>query len=637
MKRSLILAACAATLCVAGAEKVLWPSDFAELKAQRDSQIAPLADGAMGVTTGVKDNWPGTRLDFKAGTFDLTPYRTITITVSNTTDRACTVNLSVKGGRQGSGPGGSVSLAPHACGDLVSSISSLPWVLDAPLALNGMNGAPVARGTTAAGAGGGFDPAEAASFHIFFSQDGTPRGFSVHRIAVSGAGVPPKVLSARTFLPFVDRFGQFKHDDWPGKVHSDAELQAARQKEAAWLAAHATSPIPDANKYGGWLKGPQLKATGFFRTEKVNGKWWFVDPDGRLFFSHGVDCVRLGGDTGVQFREKFFEWLPDHADPDFGTFWGKATWPGAHGFYKDPAHVPYTTYDFARANARRKYGPNWWADYPDLVHRRLRAWGLNTIANWSSDQIYLKDRTPYTVCLGTWGAPRLKDSTGWWGPLPDPFSPKFEEAFRNEARNAARKMKDDPWCLGIFVDNELSWNQEPRMKDVAEQYFAVVGKVLKEELPHHLYLGCRIAWGTDVIYRAAAKYCDVVSVNIYSHKPIRDLPPDSADKPMINGEFHFGALDRGMFHTGLVATRDQNDRARCYREYVTACLDHPRFIGTHWFQWQDQALTGRSDGENYQIGFVTVTDTPYPELVAAARDVARTMYARRYGSAGAQK
>jgi hypothetical protein len=42
-------------------------------------------------------------------------------------------------------------------------------------------------------------------------------------------------------------------------------------------------------------------------------------------------------------------------------------------------------------------------------------------------------------------------------------------------------------------------------------------------------------------------------------------------------------------------------------------------IGTHWFQWLDQPATGRNDGENYNIGFVDVTDRPYAELVAAAK------------------
>jgi hypothetical protein len=52
----------------------------------------------------------------------------------------------------------------------------------------------------------------------------------------------------------------------------------------------------------------------------------------------------------------------------------------------------------------------------------------------------------------------------------------------------------------------------------------------------------------------------------------------------------------------------------------------PAFVGCHWFQYVDQALTGRFDGENYNIGFVTVTDTPYPEMVEAAREVNVTVY-----------
>jgi hypothetical protein len=42
--------------------------------------------------------------------------------------------------------------------------------------------------------------------------------------------------------------------------------------------------------------------------------------------------------------------------------------------------------------------------------------------------------------------------------------------------------------------------------------------------------------------------------------------------------------------------------------------------GAHWFQYIDEPLTGRTlDGENAHIGFVTVADLPYVELVAAAR------------------
>jgi hypothetical protein len=52
-------------------------------------------------------------------------------------------------------------------------------------------------------------------------------------------------------------------------------------------------------------------------------------------------------------------------------------------------------------------------------------------------------------------------------------------------------------------------------------------------------------------------------------------------------------------------------------------------VGTHWFQFSDQPFTGRFDGENYQIGFVDVCDTPNPEIISAARDVGAKMYSAR--------
>ena len=59
---------------------------------------------------------------------------------------------------------------------------------------------------------------------------------------------------------------------------------------------------------------------------------------------------------------------------------------------------------------------------------------------------------------------------------------------------------------------------------------------------------------------------------------------------------------------------------------LTTALQHPLMVGAHWFQYSDQPLTGRGDGENYRIGFVDITDTPYLEMIQAARAVAAKMY-----------
>ena len=45
----------------------------------------------------------------------------------------------------------------------------------------------------------------------------------------------------------------------------------------------------------------------------------------------------------------------------------------------------------------------------------------------------------------------------------------------------------------------------------------------------------------------------------------------------------------------------------------------PAMVGAHWFQYMDEPATGRSDGENYNIGLVDVTDRPYEELVSGLK------------------
>ena len=73
-------------------------------------------------------------------------------------------------------------------------------------------------------------------------------------------------MDADGFFPFIDKYGQFIHKDWPDKIHSDADFAARREKEEKDLAAH---PGPEGwDKWGGWAAGPQLEKLGGFYTAK---------------------------------------------------------------------------------------------------------------------------------------------------------------------------------------------------------------------------------------------------------------------------------------------------------------------------------------------------------------------------------
>jgi len=59
------------------------------------------------------------------------------------------------------------------------------------------------------------------------------------------------------------------------------------------LLPFAASAAPQAEGYdshGGWLKLKGEK-TSFFHTQKIDGRWWLVDPEGNVFFSKGVDNI----------------------------------------------------------------------------------------------------------------------------------------------------------------------------------------------------------------------------------------------------------------------------------------------------------------------------------------------------------
>ena len=81
----------------------------------------------------------------------------------------------------------------------------------------------------------------------------------------------------------------------------------------------------------------------------------------------------------------------------------------------------------------------------------------------------------------------------------------------------------------------------------------------------------------------------------------------------------------------LVQMRDQTERGVGYRYYMEQAAALPGFVGANWFLGTDESVTGRMDGENYNFGWVDVTDRPYTELVEAAKATHKRLYAVHSG------
>jgi hypothetical protein len=647
------------------------------------SRAVTAGQPALRVATGHKADWPGIALPAPAGHWDLSAYAQVVLSVKNTGTNAVTVACRVDNpGADGQDhcANGNITLPPRQTGKIYVELNRTSGdQLDGKLF--GMRGYPVKNGGPRT-----LDPAHVTQILIFIAKPGQDYNFEVGDFHASGHYTPPTAWTsdAAPFFPFIDTFGQYRHKDWPGKTESLPDLEAKRAAEAAEL---ARTPGPrEWDQYGGWRTGPQLPATGFFRTTKVKGKWWLADPEGRLFFSHGIDCVRFDETTPVTGRETWFQDFPGQ-QPEWARFFFNSYALMGHYAGQNPS-----CFSFVQVNLARKYGPDWAALYPRLTGQRLRSWGLNTIGNWSDPRCTGLRLTPYTDAIGSDGARRIGGGKGYWGKFPDVFDASFVQGLVRSMRDHQGKSVNDPWCIGYFSDNEMSWGDEtsialaalnsdpdqPAKKifvadlrakygdiarlnqqwgtacaswdallqnkvapdpakagpdltlfytKTAELYFRAARETIKAVAPRQLYLGCRFAWVNPLAAAAAARFCDVVSYNIYKRNVANFKFNGGADVPLLVGEFHFGALDRGLFHSGLVELPDQAARAQSYREYVESALRHPQFVGCHWFQFRDEPVTGRVlDEENYQIGFVDVADTPYAETIAASRAVGYHLY-----------
>jgi hypothetical protein len=83
-----------------------------------------------------------------------------------------------------------------------------------------------------------------------------------------------------------------------------------RGAEEAQALARWPAESPKHDRFGGLEGGASFRATGFFRTERRDGRWWLVTPEGNPFFSIGMDVVSAASLTYVDGREFMFRDLP---------------------------------------------------------------------------------------------------------------------------------------------------------------------------------------------------------------------------------------------------------------------------------------------------------------------------------------
>lgn len=457
------------------------------------------------------------------------------------------------------------------------------------------------------------------------------RGIAFYSLLALLLTIPMHSYSQATSYTLVDVRWGWNDPDWSSQRAVPLKLYTDFKPTAVTL-----------DRFGGDATRTST-ASGHFRTERINGRMMFVDPEGHPFISMGICTVKPLSS-------------PDSADmePFQRLFSGDVT--------------------------------RWAAQ----VSNQFNSAYINTLGCWSDWKTFKKigKPKPYTIALEFLSGFATKIGMSYIPEGRQPiFNPNFSAYCDDLVRTQVLPYATDPYLIGVFTDNEIDfsirtldqllsasqtdygriaavkWLQQrypnaanPSLVAItnsdrsaflqyfAETYYRIAHEALQRQVPTVLDLSSRIDdehASMEAIMRAAAKYCDVLAINWYGvfnpDPTILEKWGDwTGDKPLIVSEFYSKGSDVGFTNRGGMGliVRTQEERATFYEHFALRLLRSANCIGWHWYCYNNtskwQALqpfgSGNNAGHDSNKGIVDYEYQPYSPLADSMKLVNANVY-----------
>ncbi len=367
-------------------------------------------------------------------------------------------------------------------------------------------------------------------------------------------------------------------------------------------------------------------ATGFFRTQKINDRWWVIDPSGHPFYVVAMNGVRLGKspNNNKAFDEKFVtkeKWISSVADLFYNNGFNTCgSWSDIEEIIKynqTAVHpIAYTT-QLSLIPTFRKF----------LVEK-------NDARKKESDLSLILDDDFAFFCENEISKIKaLSNDANLLGHFSDnelPFTRnELNNVLKEEFKNSPGYIQFKKWMTERNI-SETSITQDQKdefIGFVTAKYYSTVSNALKKNDPNHLYIGSRLhaaAKNNKYIFKAALPFIDIMSINYYGYwdpqsKHILEWN-EWMGKPFFITEFYTKAEDSGMPNiTGAGwLVKNQTDRGIHYQNFCLKLLQAKNCVGWHWFRYQDndpEDKTADPSNNDANKGIVTNKYQPYNELL----------------------
>ena len=400
--------------------------------------------------------------------------------------------------------------------------------------------------------------------------------------------------------------GLLDGDDQP--YHQCVEQMRAFNENEMYAIAIAAgrrasaAPDKDRDRYGA-TRHVRGTATGFFHVQEIDGRWWFISPEGHGFISMGMNHLdlaalkhldnihifrqRYSSDTETFIRKGIAEPLRDWGFNTIG--W---TQECVGGVWMDPKRP-------------LRHSHEW-------TYRQFRTAGLPFIHNFVFAEIETFNFVPR---------------------YPDLFDDDFENWADYLARSVCVDMADEPLLLGyadvpvpdLVSGRKGSWAEGldlnsnadlDKLKRMVRRYFEVTTKAIRRYDKNHMLFGPRFRPGPacpDWLMKIAGEYFDVLLCNNFV--PLKKFAggPDHwhaiTSRPILIADMAFLAPTELLkFPPGAPAyVPDQAARGQAYVRFNQEALRRPYILGQHWCAFLEN--------RNRKSGIKNYLDEPYSECV----------------------
>ena len=404
-------------------------------------------------------------------------------------------------------------------------------------------------------------------------------------------------------------------DQWRAEKYARTLATLGSSSGERFLDSKYAEQISEYDVYGGIANaGFKGQTTGFFHTEKLQGRTYIIDPLGNPYFAVGVNTIVLGDSENHR----------NYSLAKFGT---------------EEAYFEYIT--------RSLQGMGINTGFESTRQALLGVEnGLNVLASVPGVRTYMSKI----------GRSQVSEGVFPFNNTINVFDPDFVTVVNSGVANTIEQngYKDNPRVFAYHADNELpsgndileryltldvaseptnafsyalAWTFLQRIMDnpivtltdyqnsedraainseflcfVYARQYRVIREAIEAVDKDHMYVGSRVngtCYGDEGYHRAAGYYLDIITVNLYGglnpqSNYISDIYRNSG-KPYIVTEFFakgMDAIDANGYpianSTGAgILVQTQANRAAYYEHYVMNLLQSKACVGWSWYRYRD--------------------------------------------------